>query len=382
MHFRTLVTVEIPKVTEDTTENLVVKMQLGIIKKLAEKKPGDIMLKISRRTLECVQTSFARRVYNDVYSKLERYCEATDNPDYLEFEDRTDELREEYENGSVDAFKLPGGMIVSQFNNLVCGKFVIHDDGKVYQTKFGQLKHDKRSKRAKKMTGIRNCPYKKIYKTFEAYAEQEEGYVYNSHFGGYGFTYNPDAFYDWCLIGGRWPNMFLVKEECTEYSLGERSWYNDGYVYEAPTGYRWVAAARKKDIEWQTMRDWALEKAKEMFYELEEVYRTKDFSKYHCNIVGNKLVEFGNILYIEGESLDVYLHRKGYYSKVKYPVNVYGFLDDEGYNEENDWWPYKGSRKKLNKIRRRQKRNWMYKVDRFIDDLCDETVIVGVDCHI
>jgi len=62
-------------------------------------------------------------------------------------------------------------------------------------------------------------------------------------------------FYDWCVIGGRWPRRFLVKESCKEYSIGERSWDDIDRKIDAPEGYFWVAAARKKDIEWQAMRE-------------------------------------------------------------------------------------------------------------------------------
>ena len=63
-----------------------------------------------------------------------------------------------------------------------------------------------------------NYPLKKLYKTLGEYAEQYHGYVYNEEEQGYGYYSNPNAFYDWYVIGGRWPRVFLVKESCTEYS--------------------------------------------------------------------------------------------------------------------------------------------------------------------
>lgn len=61
------------------------------------------------------------------------------------------------------------------------------------------------------MTVIPNYPYKKLYKTFERFAEEEQCMDYNKEFDGYGYLYNPNAFWDWYQIGGRWPNLFLVK---------------------------------------------------------------------------------------------------------------------------------------------------------------------------
>ena len=77
---------------------------------------------------------------------------------------------------------------------------------------------------------------------------------------GYGYVYNPDAFYDWYCIGGRWPKLFLIKEDCTDFTVGDRD-YPDEY-YKAPDGYKWAAAARKKDIQWK-----------------EELYRKTNISK-------------------------------------------------------------------------------------------------------
>ena len=65
--------------------------------------------------------------------------------------------------------------------------------------------------------------------------------------------------------------MFLVKDDCEEYSIGERSWSNSETKYEAPEGYRWVVAARKKDIQWQVMHEWKITTATKEFYKLEEI---------------------------------------------------------------------------------------------------------------
>lgn len=105
------------------------------------------------------------------------------------------------------------------------------------------------------MKALTSYPLRKIYKDYHDYAVNGHGYEFNEEYGGYGYIYNPNGMWDWYQIGGRWPAMFLVKEDCREYTIGERSWASNDR-YPAPEGYIWVCGSRKKDIEWQVMREW------------------------------------------------------------------------------------------------------------------------------
>lgn len=206
MHFRTLVTVNIPEVGPDIKTDREIQESIKNIEIAVERCDKDdigqsVMKKICLSRYKGMSNAFAREVYNAVDELLEPYCESTENPDYLEFEDHTDELKDEYENKSVDCIKLPEGRIVSIHNSIVLGKFTVRN-GLVYQKQFGQLKNEKRSKSAKKMTALPNYPYKKLYKGFEDFAEEERYMDYNDKYKGYGYVYNPDAFYDWYCIGG------------------------------------------------------------------------------------------------------------------------------------------------------------------------------------
>lgn len=150
MHFSYLVTVDVPEIKPDPINDALVDTQ---IRKLELEKEADnskkFMLDIYLKELYGLRNPFARKVYEQLYNVMEPYSENTENPDYLYFEDRTEELREEYENGTVDCIKLPEGRKVSVDNRAVFDKFIIGEDGKVYQKYYGQLKHPKRSKRAK-----------------------------------------------------------------------------------------------------------------------------------------------------------------------------------------------------------------------------------------
>ena len=163
MHSRTLVTVNIPEVEPDIKTDQEIQESIKNIEIAMERcDKGNIgqsvMKKLCLSRYKGISNTFAREIYNAVDELLEPYCESTENPDYLEFEDHTDELKDEYENKSVDCIKLPGGRIVSIHNSIVCGKYTVHN-GLVYQKRFGQLKNEKRSKSAKKMTSFRKLSF-------------------------------------------------------------------------------------------------------------------------------------------------------------------------------------------------------------------------------
>jgi hypothetical protein len=185
------------------------------------------------------------------------------------------------------------------------------------------------------------------------------------------------------VIGGRWPEMFLVKEDCQEYSNGECSLDDNEEKNKAPEGYRWVTAARKKDIQWQIMREWEIERSKKSFFEYEKAYKTGIIPSGHFwEICGNMLVGYGGILYIEGENVESYLKRRHLCDSFKYPAVIYGFLDDNGYHEEAYVQRNPGTRKCINRQKKKNRIEWRRKLDKFIDSIPDDEVIVGVDCHI
>lgn len=379
MHSRTLVTVDIPEVKTDIETDREIQNTISDLETALERCDKDsigskIMNRIYLGRFKGMSNTFARAVYQAVDELLEPYCESTENPDYLEFEDHTDELKDEYENKSVDCIKLPGGRIVSIHNSIVCGKYTVHN-GLVYQKRFGQLKNEKRSKSAKKMTVLPNYPYKKLYKSFEDFAEQENYMVYNDEFKGYGYVYNPDAFYDWYCIGGRWPKMFLVKEECTDFTIGDRD-YPDNH-YEAPQGYRWVSAARKKDIQWKEIRRCIFNEAIRKYKEYKKIFETGIIPKEHyCRITESGVSAYGQLLYSKGETLSEYLTREGVKDMCKHIFSQYAhaYLQDEIYHSYDECTVDKETGKSSFE-------EWRNMLDEFYNSLDDNAVLVSVDCH-
>ncbi len=375
MHYLTLVTLEIPKLKNDYHTDILNFALLQELNEAHEKEPNNIMIDVYLQKFRGLKTIFARTVDALIEDKLEPYCESTENPDYLEFEDHTAELRQEYENQSVDCIRLPEGRIVSTYNHFVWNRFIIHD-GKVFEKYAGPLKCDKRTKKAKKMTVIPNYPYKKLYKTFERFAEEEQCMDYNKEFGGYGYLYNPNAFWDWYQIGGRWPNLFLVKETCEECSEGEYSWTCQDSEFAAPQGYKWVCAARKKDIDWQAMQDWKIKTESEKYELCKQIFKTGEKPQdFFGSICDDGILGFNSYLYIKDESLDEYLSRRGFFSKYHYPNLAFAFLDHDGYHSQDE------CNTNVHTCGE-EKAEWHKIFDNYIQSIPEDTVIVGVDCHI
>ena len=117
----------------------------------------------------------------DVGTLLAPYCESTEDPEYLEFEEASepmDEIRSTFERE-----KAPG-------------------------------------------------------ESLEDFVSRWYGYTYNEDLDAYGYRCNPNAKWDWWSLGGRWSDMIRLKRGC-HGNRGERSWANsdelprDGYCDQA-----------------------------------------------------------------------------------------------------------------------------------------------------
>lgn len=346
MHYLTLVTAEIPVL--DTEQKAALK------------------------SLHYMRNAFSKAVNFEVTNSLEPYAEGTRNPDYLEFCDKTMELYAAYQGG-IDCFKLPEGRIVPTYYTR--NRYTICD-GKVYECHAGPLKHKKRTKRAKRIKAMPDYPISKFYPTIASFAEDYYGYIYEETQDAYGYYYNPNAFFDWYTIGGRWPDLFLVKNSCAEYSTGECSWTRDEETIPVPAGYKWVCAARKKDIEWAEMKELRLQEEKDHFKSLETLFTTGKRAKDLGGIVTEDgIVLCNKLIYKKGESEESYLSRLYDVSSVRYPVFCYNFLNDDGLQS-------KDSLVSADKDDKELENEWHKILDHYLDSLADDTVLVAIDSHI
>ena len=104
MHFLTLAALEISQIQEDKElDNQIAEAlkELEIQKQIETK---NFMLDLAIGRCQNLQSSFSPVTVNDGVSELMYpYCAWLEDPEYLEFEDRTERLREEYEEAWLTA---------------------------------------------------------------------------------------------------------------------------------------------------------------------------------------------------------------------------------------------------------------------------------------
>ena len=114
--------------------------------------------------------------------------------EFIEFEDETDKLMAEYETDTTSYVRLPDGTECSAWDHKFKNPDWKSDDRYLYP--LGTVKFDK--------------PVKEVYPTFEEYAEDYHGYKPDNN-GRFGRRYNPNAKWDWWVVGGRWAGYLPAK---------------------------------------------------------------------------------------------------------------------------------------------------------------------------
>ena len=374
-HFVTLINFYMPKLEENCEENMRYAEQIAEVKEKLAQDPESFALRFLLKRLQSKASTLERSAECEIDELMAPFCEGTDDPAYLEFEDRTDDLRRDYETDKINCVRFPDGTVVPEYSRLVCEKYLIKD-GKVFQKKAGHLGHEKRTKKAKKMRAFMGYPVKKLYPSLRQYAEDYCGYTFDSKTNTYGYYCNPNAFWDWYSIGGRWPFQFLVRDTAERIN-GERSWGNEDAVCEAPEGYIWVCGARKRDIAWELMKEWELQHAKKRFELLAETFRSgKAPEGSFWKITEDGIISFVTQIYFKNESEEAYLRRNGLAPDQRMVPDAYSFLQDGDWHSKGDmgWWGISSNDKKPDA--------WRQMLADYIDSIPDDHFIVGIDCHI
>ena len=83
----------------------------------------------------------------------------------------------------------------------------------------------------------------------------------------------------------------------------------------------------------------------------------------------------GSLLYSKGETVEEYLKRNNLICTSRYPVYSYGFLTEDGWHTKDDIIFDQA------KYIENTATLWKERLDNYIDSLSDDTVLIGVDCH-
>ena len=375
MHSHALAVVSIPPVEEDPEATAHIESCIEELERRGKESSemAGVACDIITARLRSRLSAFSREVFSAVDDLLYPYgIEATE---CYEFVDRTGEIQESYAKERMDCIRLPGGRIVSEFNSLLHSRFTIRD-GRVFERNAGQLKQLKRTHIAKKMKALPNYPMSKLYRTIGEFASRFHGCEYDEDHKAYGYYCNPNAMWDWYRIGGRWPITFLVKDSCTEFCIGERCWGDEDTVYPAPQGFRWVSAARKKDIEWEAMKEWKIQQIRPRFFDFVEMYidGTKSAPYYFAEKDGC-VYAYGAMIYRIGESVEEFCDRIRADDTRRFPVAFCDLVSEFDWIAEGEAYIRPGETEPT-------AADWGETIQQYIADLDDEAVLVSVDYHI
>ena len=136
-----------------------------------------------------------------------------------------------------------------------------------------------------------------------------------------------------------------------------------------------VLCCAKKDIEWNVCFEWRKNLATERFYAYEKAYKSSDTAglQSYEKITDRGIESFMDLRYVKDETLEQFLTRLGYDRESKYNISAGALLFENG--DYLDYYEFQDGKWK-------ERSNWNELIDKFIDDLSDDTIIVGVDCHV
>lgn len=164
-----------------------------------------------------------------VAKMLEPYNEQTKDKQYLKFVDEEDEMRAEFATGARSMVRTPDGDLLEPWNE----RFRVRGIG------IGSDTH-----RVPDDCQRVEIPFKEFYADFHAFAEDYHGHDGpDEETGRYGHWRNPQGYWDWWQIGGRWTGFYPVASTSL-VALGSNI-HDDR---SAPWAMERAAAAGRSDI--------------------------------------------------------------------------------------------------------------------------------------
>lgn len=317
-----------------------------------------------------------RQLEDRLQTILAPFDEQTEEPEYREFEDRTEEAKAGYEADTVQVVHFPDGTIHSVYDSEFRKRFYIQE-GTIYEYgPDGTQTTGLRTEAAKSYMLINDYPVKLFYPSFETYCEEYCGYVQNTD-GLWGYTFNPNAQWDWWQIGGRFSGNFLVKEDVTECIDTP---IEPGEGNQAPTGYKYVDAARMKDICWDLMKKIAVNSAEANYARFVEAFRAGRLLEgmdHFAKITDAGIAGWSSMLYVKDETLDDYKARVGVTDIDKYRIRTYATVSRDGEWASSGDIGYFGL-----SANDKPERVWNDELQNLMNEVQDDDFIVVVDCHI
>lgn len=145
---------------------------------------------------------------------------------------------------------------------------------------------------------------------------------------------------------------------------------------DAPAGYKWTSAARKKDICWDAIVAYRKQKAIDLYNDCKEYFAKGEVPKDSwLSIKEDGVYSFMNeAAYLNGEALEENLKRRGYTDDTSYLMTPYFYVDSnvDGWHSK-DCVPL--SEEENSEL------DWLKQLRELYAGLEDDAVLVSVDVH-
>jgi hypothetical protein len=366
MHFSTLVTAKVTAISDEARAEAA--SARAYIEAHTNDDPKNIMAGINYRYAAAVVDPFAAEINNAVYAALAPYAQEADEQ-YLEFEDETEWLKHGFETGFESGI-LYNGKYYGKFD---IPNFEVCSDG-VVREKTGDGKYFL-SPKAQKMKYVEHVPCKEFYGTFRKFADVCSTYCKEQK--AWGYFYNPNCFYDWASIGGRWRGSLLVKEDVEECMRGVPGAGDYSDYPSAPEGYKWVDAARLKDIELEEMARQTeadirnkYDKYK-AFWDDPQATAEEDPVLVHAKRCEDGLYYFGCKVYDPTSDVETLVKEANCVADNALSRIFHAYLDSEAELPEESGYVDQDC----------IEGDWTEQLNDFVADLDPDTIIAVVDCH-
>jgi len=304
---------------------------------------------------------------------LAPFDEQTNEESFCEFEDRTAEAKSDYETETTQAIRYPDGSVCMIHDAKFRKDFYLIDNTIYARDPDGGNSGRIQNEESKALEFLPACPLKLLFSTFEQYCKEYSGLVQDDA-GAWGYYTNPNAKWDWWQIGGRFSDHLLVKADLQDcIQTGEAC------ECVAPDGYKFVDAARKKDICWDVMKEIGTKAVEQSYEHCVAAFASGDVkdSGFFATLTEDGIRGWGEMIYIKGETLDDYKARKGVTDSDQYLIGDYAYIDRNGdWSGSGDmgWFGISSNDK--------PERTWKDELQAFMDEVQDDDFIAIVDCHI
>jgi hypothetical protein len=329
------------------------------------------------------------RIDREMAPFMENCCGEPDKM-YMKFYDEEDEMLKKYEEESQEMVVMPDGRLLLPWDE----EFKKNPNPEDPMSVFGPPK-------ASEGLPKKRVPFKETFSTFEEYAKEWFGRPKRDEtYNRYGYWQNPRAKWDWFEIGGRWSGFFQLKPG-REGAMGSQ--YNLTGTLEKTNGGKADVcfksaidfdrmrneveeeAAKRYDLVQQAIKDlpvansWAMVKAE---FDFEKAPQDIEVARkvYHdqARVKAFGTMDKGDFAFNWMAGVEEYqIPREQYLRNARNHAAVpFAVLKDGKWYEEGEmgWFGMASNEK--------DPETWNSMVNKLMDDLSDDTLLVVIDCHI